>query len=58
MTAQIKLYTVPEVAAALHVHRNTVDRQIRRKLLRVVRIGRSVRVRESELHAFLDRRQR
>lgn len=58
MTVALRQYTVAEVCNLLKVSRSTLERQIRRRLLKVVRIGRSVRIRETELQAFLDRRQR
>ena len=58
MTPPIPTYTVPEVAAALRVCRKTVYRMVRRRQLRVLRIGRSVRILQSELARCLERLQR
>ncbi len=48
-----RLLTVPEVAERLRVHPITVRRHIKAGRLRAVRFGRSVRVRASDLEAFL-----
>lgn len=47
------LLTVDEVARRLRLHHMTVRRQIRSGRLRAVRIGRSIRVREEDLEAFM-----
>ena len=48
-----RLLTVPEVAERLRVHPITVRRHIKAGRLRAVRVGRAVRVRESDLEAYL-----
>ena len=48
-----RLLTVREVAERLRVHPITVRRHIKAGRLQAVRVGRSVRVRESDLEAFL-----
>jgi excisionase family DNA binding protein len=48
-----RLLTVAEVAERLRVHPITVRRHIKDGRLRAVRVGRAVRVRESDLEAFL-----
>ncbi len=48
-----RLLTVQEVAERLRVHPITVRRHIKAGRLRAVRVGRSVRVRVSDLEAFL-----
>lgn len=49
------LLTLNEVATELRCTRRSVERQIADHHLRVVRIGRAVRVERSELERFLDR---
>ncbi|MCC6421694.1 MAG: helix-turn-helix domain-containing protein [Gemmataceae bacterium] len=53
MTAAIKTLTIPEVAAALQCHRDTVRDLIRRKKLKARKIGRLTRIRETDLEAYL-----
>lgn len=48
-----RLLTVAEVAERLRVHPITVRRHIKSGRLRAVRVGRSVRVRESDVEALL-----
>jgi len=48
------LLTAAEVADLLRVSTMTVYRLIRRGELPAVRVGRNYRVREQDLHAFLD----
>ena len=48
-----RLLTVPEVAERLRVHPITVRRHIKAGRLRAVRVGRSVRVRASDVDAYL-----
>lgn len=50
-----RLYTVPQAAELLAVSRATAYRMIARGDLKVVRIGRSVRIPEAELAAFVER---
>jgi excisionase family DNA binding protein len=47
------VYTIPEVAAILKCHRNTVERLIRGKQLPAIRLGSKYRVRAEALEAFL-----
>lgn len=49
-----KLYTVDETAEILQVTANTVRRNIRQKRIRASKIGKSYRIKESDLQAFLD----
>ena len=49
------LLTVQEVADRIGVHKRTIEREIERKKLKVVRIGRSVRIRPEDLEAYLMR---
>ena len=48
------LLTVPEVAQHLRVSKRTVHRLIASRSLPVLRVGRSIRIRRDDLHAFLD----
>ena len=52
-TATTLLLTLGEVAAQLRCTRRSVERQIARQQLHVVRIGRSVRVERRELARYL-----
>lgn len=47
------LLTIPDVAAILRCTRRTVERQIAGRHLRVLRLGRSVRIEPGELERFL-----
>ncbi len=58
MTVALKQLTIPEACELLRVSRSTIEREIRARRLKVVRIGRSVRVRESALAEFVARRER
>jgi excisionase family DNA binding protein len=49
-----RLLTVAEVAELLRLSVRSVRRLIAEKQLRVVRVGRSVRVRPEDLKSFLD----
>ena len=51
-SAEDRLLTVQEVAQRLRVHPITVRRHIKAGRLRAVRVGRSVRVRRSDVNAF------
>lgn len=51
------LLTIDEVAARLALHHRTVRRLIESGDLRVVRIGRAVRVQENELERFIAERE-
>src|SRR5437879_6254818 len=55
MGATLTLLTVRDVARLLAVHEDTVRALIRRGELRVVRLGRAVRVEQEELDALKDR---
>ncbi len=57
-TPPIPLLTVPEAAAVLRIHPNTVWKLFRRRLLKRTKVGRSSRVRQSELERFIERQQR
>lgn len=48
----MKLLTVAEAAAELHVHPNTVRRLLEREALTKVQVGRAVRVIAGELEAY------
>jgi excisionase family DNA binding protein len=48
-----RFYTIAEVADLLEVSSRTVRRWINAGLLKVHRFGRSVRIAEADLHAFL-----
>jgi excisionase family DNA binding protein len=50
-----KFYTVPQVAERLGVSARSVWRWIDRKDLTAHRLGRSVRISETSLQAYLDR---
>ncbi len=50
-----KFYTVPEISERLGVSARSVWRWIDRKDLAAHRLGRSVRISEASLQAFLDR---
>ena len=49
-----KVYKKKEVAEMLHVHLNTVDRWIRKGLLKAHKVGYSIRIFESDLQEFLN----
>ena len=51
-SAEDRLLTVAEVAERLRLHPITVRRHIKAGRLRAVRVGRAVRVRESDVQAF------
>lgn len=53
MNIRAKFYTVEHVAEALEVSLRTVRRWIALGLLRVHRFGRTVRISEADLSAFL-----
>jgi excisionase family DNA binding protein len=53
VTEPIKLLTVTQAAERLGLSRTTVYGLIRREVLRVVKIGKSVRIRESVLERFI-----
>lgn len=53
MTVAIRTLTIPEVAAALQCHRDTVHNLIRRRKLKARKVGRLTRIRESDLEAYL-----
>lgn len=50
--------TVEDVAGRLQVHHTTVREWIDRGRLKASRFGRAIRIRETELAAFLDRSTR
>lgn len=52
-SSQPLLLTLPEVAAQLRCTRRSIERQVARRQLHVVRIGRAVRVERRELDRFL-----
>ncbi len=54
----IRLLTLPEVAERLAVSQRTVQYLVERGQLRAIRIGRSRRVTEGELRAFVAARER
>ena len=49
----LRLFTLNEIAARLRVCRRTLEREIAAGRLATVRIGRSVRVLESDLQSFI-----
>lgn len=49
-----QMLTVAEIAAELRVSKMTVYRLVNERQLPSVRVGRSVRVRRSDLDAYLD----
>jgi len=49
-----KLYTVEELAEYLRVNKFTIYNWIRRKQLKSVRIGGSVRIDETDLNEFME----
>lgn len=51
--ADERLLTVNEVAERLRIHPITVRRHIKAGRLRAVRVGRSVRIREADVGAFM-----
>lgn len=53
-----KVYTVLEVAARLKISERTVRRFLSAGTLAFVRVGRNVRIEESEIKAYLDARRR
>lgn len=50
-----KMYTIIEAAKLLKVHPLTIWRKVNSKEIREERIGRLIRIRESELRAYLSR---
>ncbi len=56
MTAPVQMMTLSEAAAALGVSRRTVEREVKRRRLRVRRIGRAVRVSVAELERYAEGR--
>ncbi len=52
------LLTIDEVAAALRCSKRTVENLVSSRSIRVVRIGRMVRVRQEDLQQFVERRAR
>ncbi len=54
----IQLYTIPEVAARLAMSERWVQQQIAAGRLRALSLGRSRRVTEGELRAFVAARER
>lgn len=56
--ATLPLLSAAEIAVILHVSLRTVRRFIASNELEAVRIGRSVRVQESALQAFIERSAR
>ena len=49
-----EVYTVPEVAKALQLHRNSVVKLIKSKKLQVVKIGKLYRITDKQLEQFLN----
>ena len=49
-----KLLTPKEVAQALALSQRTLARWIARQEIEIVRLGRAVRIRESELHRLIE----
>lgn len=54
--ANIRIYTLSETAELLSVSVRTVQRAIDRRELKTIEIGRSVRISEAAISAFLDAR--
>ena len=57
MNEPVQLLTIAQAAERLALSRRTVERLIERRELRAVRFGRSVRVTERELAAFVAARR-
>jgi excisionase family DNA binding protein len=57
VTNASRLVTVDELAALLRLHHRTIRKLIASGELRVVRIGRAVRIREDEVERFLTERE-
>jgi excisionase family DNA binding protein len=55
MTPKIRTFTVPEVCGLLRIGRATLYRLFKSKVLKGVKVGRTRRVRESDLERYLDR---
>ena len=53
-SADVSLLTAADVAARLQLSVRTVRRRIAEKKLRVVRLGRAVRVRPEDLESYVD----
>jgi excisionase family DNA binding protein len=49
-----QFYTVPEVAHALKISRGKMYRLVQQGLMPHIRIGRNVRIRESDLQKWID----
>ena len=45
-------YTVPEAAALLQVHENTIYNMVRRKEIEHYKVGRQIRISAAELERF------
>lgn len=54
MCTELKLLTLEEVARILRVHRSTISRLIASGALPALSIRSCLRVRETDLHRFLD----
>jgi excisionase family DNA binding protein len=48
-----QVYTVPEVAALLHVNRNTLYGLIAKGAFPCIRLGRSIKISAAQLESFL-----
>ena len=48
-----KLYTVKEIAEALSLNKMTVQRFIKEKKIKAVKVGREYRVKESDYNEFI-----
>ncbi len=57
MTQPVKLLRLDEAAEALAVSRRTLEREVKRRRLRVRRIGRAVRVSAAELARYAEGRR-
>lgn len=54
--SEVRFLTVAEVAALMRVSKMTVYRLIRQGDLPAVRVGRGYRIREEDVHRYLDAR--
>lgn len=53
--SEVKFLTVAEVASVMRVSKMTVYRLVHSGELPAVRVGRSFRVKESDVHAYLEK---
>ena len=55
MTQPVQTLTLDQVAEALQCSRSTVKREVRRRKIRVVKVGRLTRITATEVERYLER---